>query len=78
MKQESRTVEYNLTASEFNWEIKPGKMISAWGFNNQVPGPVLRARKGDTLVINLVNNLPEPTMIHCHGIRLPEIGRAHV
>ena len=71
MKQESKTVEYNLTASEFNWEIKPGKMISAWGFNNQVPGPVLRARKGDTLVINLVNNLPEPTMIHWHGIRLP-------
>jgi FtsP/CotA-like multicopper oxidase with cupredoxin domain len=71
MKQESRTVEYHLTASEFNWEIKPGKTITAWGFNNQVPGPVLRARKGDTLVITLVNHLPEPTMIHWHGIRLP-------
>lgn len=71
MKQETKTVEYNLVASEFDWEIKPGKIIRAWGFNNQVPGPVLRARKGDTLVINLVNHLPEPTMIHWHGIRLP-------
>jgi FtsP/CotA-like multicopper oxidase with cupredoxin domain len=50
MKQENKIVEYDLTASEFNWEIKPGKNITAWGFNNQVPGPVLRAKKGDTLV----------------------------
>jgi len=70
MKQESKIVEYNLTASEFNWELKPGKTITAWGFNNQVPGPVLRAKKGDTLVVRVQNNLPETTMVHWHGIRL--------
>ncbi len=71
MKQETKIVEYNLIASEFNWEIKPGKTITAWGFNNQVPGPELRAKKGDTLVVRVQNNLPEATMIHWHGIRLP-------
>jgi len=71
MKRENKIVEYNLTASEFNWEIKPGKNITAWGFNNKVPGPVLRAKKGDTLVVRVQNNLPEPTMVHWHGIRLP-------
>jgi FtsP/CotA-like multicopper oxidase with cupredoxin domain len=71
MKQENKIVEYNLTASEFNWEIKPGKNITAWGFNNQVPGPVLKAKKGDTLVVKVENKLSEPTMIHWHGIRLP-------
>ncbi|HRH50383.1 MAG TPA: multicopper oxidase family protein [Panacibacter sp.] len=71
MKQEKQIVEYNLTASEFTWEIKPGKNITAWGFNNQVPGPVLRAKKGDTLVVRVQNNLPESTMVHWHGIRLP-------
>lgn len=71
MKQENKIVEYSLTAGEFNWEIKPGKNITAWGFNNQVPGPVLRAKKGDTLVVRVQNNLPEPTMVHWHGIRLP-------
>ena len=71
MQQENKIVEYNLTASEFNWEIKPGKNITAWGFNNKVPGPVLRAKKGDTLVVRVQNNLPEPTMVHWHGIRLP-------
>jgi FtsP/CotA-like multicopper oxidase with cupredoxin domain len=71
MKQEHKIVEYNLTASEFNWEIKPGKNITAWGFNNQVPGPVLKAKKGDTMVVKVENKLPEPTIIHWHGIRLP-------
>lgn len=71
MNQESKIVEYNLAASEFNWEIKPGKEINAWGFNKQIPGPVLSAKKGDTLVVRFQNNLPEATMVHWHGIRLP-------
>lgn len=71
MKQPTNIVEYQLTASEFDWEIKPGKTITAWGFNHQVPGPVLKAKKGDTLVVQVKNNLPEPTMVHWHGIRLP-------
>ena len=64
-------VEFNLEASEFDWEIKPGKIIRAWGFNQQVPGPLLRAKKGDTLVVNVTNNLSESTIVPWHGIRLP-------
>jgi FtsP/CotA-like multicopper oxidase with cupredoxin domain len=71
MKQENKIVEYNLTASEFNWEIAPGKTIGAWGFNNQLPGPELRANIGDTLIVRITNNLNEATTIHWHGICLP-------
>lgn len=71
MKSSNKTVTYTLEASEFTWEIKPGKSIRAWGFNNQLPGPVLKARQGDTLVVKVINNLPESTMVHWHGIRLP-------
>lgn len=65
------TVVYNLEASAFDWEIAPGKTVKAWGFNGTLPGPTLRARKGDELVIKVKNNLEEPTIIHWHGIRLP-------
>lgn len=71
MKKQNNVVEYQFEASEFQWEIAPGKNISAWGFNQQVPGPLIKARRGDTLVVKLKNNLPEPTMIHWHGIKLP-------
>ena len=50
MQSQTKTVEYLLEANEFNWEIAPGKTVKAWGFNNQLPGPVLKAKKGETLV----------------------------
>ncbi len=71
MKNQSKVVEYNFEANEFNWEISPGKTIEAWGFNKQLPGPTLRANAGDTLVVRLTNNLKESTMIHWHGLRIP-------
>jgi FtsP/CotA-like multicopper oxidase with cupredoxin domain len=71
MKKQAKIIEYNLEASEFMWEIAPGKAVDAWGFNRQVPGPVIKANVGDTLVIKLTNNLKEPTMIHWHGLRIP-------
>ncbi|GEO11225.1 multicopper oxidase family protein [Segetibacter aerophilus] len=71
MQSQSKAVEYLLEANEFNWEIAPGKTVKAWGFNNQLPGPVLRAQRGETLSVKVKNNLTEPTIIHWHGIRLP-------
>jgi FtsP/CotA-like multicopper oxidase with cupredoxin domain len=66
-----KEIIYDLTASTFQWEISEGKAVEAWGFNQQVPGPLLRAMKGDTLVVRVKNELPEPTIVHWHGIQLP-------
>jgi FtsP/CotA-like multicopper oxidase with cupredoxin domain len=70
MQHPSKVNEYHFTASEFDWEIAPGKTIRAWGFNGQLPGPVINAKKGETVAIKVKNQLPEPTIIHWHGIRL--------
>ncbi len=70
MKTEANIVRYELEASAFDWEIAPGKMIEAWGFNQQIPGPALQANVGDTMVIRVTNRLDEPTMVHWHGICL--------
>lgn len=71
MENQPNVITYNFEASEFNWEIAPGKSIRAWGFNKQLPGPVIKAKAGDTLVVRVTNNLNEPTTIHWHGICLP-------
>jgi len=42
-----------------------------WSFNDTVPGPLLRARQGDTLRVTVKNALPQATTVHWHGIRLP-------
>lgn len=41
-----------------------------WGYDGQVPGPLLRLRQNDTLEVKLKNDLPQPTSIHWHGIRI--------
>ncbi len=70
---QTNIVYYELTASAFDWVISEDKKIRAWGFNNQLPGPLIKAKKGDTLVIKVKNELDEPTVIHWHGIRLPAL-----
>lgn len=66
-----KTRHYELTASEFPWNISNEKKITAWGFNQMIPGPTLEAEKGDVINVKVTNNLPEVTVIHWHGIQLP-------
>lgn len=41
-----------------------------WGYDGTVPGPVLRFKRGEEARIRLVNDLPEETTVHWHGIRI--------
>ena len=43
----------------------------AWAFNGSVPGPELRVTQGDRIQVTLLNQLPESTTIHWHGVQLP-------
>jgi FtsP/CotA-like multicopper oxidase with cupredoxin domain len=62
---------YELTASEIQWEVEPGKRVKAWAYNGQVPGPQIRVRQGDRVRVVLKNELPESTVIHFHGVEVP-------
>jgi FtsP/CotA-like multicopper oxidase with cupredoxin domain len=63
-------VNVALEAREIEWEFVPGVRTRAWGYNGQTPGPVLEARVGDVLQVELTNRLAEPTTLHWHGLRL--------
>ena len=51
--------------------VPDGPATRAWLYNDQAPGPVLRARQGETLVVEVENQLSEPTTVHWHGLRVP-------
>src|SRR4051812_18740686 len=59
-----------LEAKPTEWSVASGVTISGYGFNGQVPGPVIEARQGVPLEIKFTNSLPEPTLIHWHGLRI--------
>jgi len=42
----------------------------AYGYNGQVPGPLLRARQGSTITVHFTNRLEMPTTLRWHGVRL--------
>jgi FtsP/CotA-like multicopper oxidase with cupredoxin domain len=64
-------VQVRLEAAPVDLELVPGTKTRVWAYNGSVPGPLIRARAGDRLIVTFVNNLPEESTIHWHGIRLP-------
>ena len=61
----------DLEAAPHGWEIAPGRTVAGYAFNGQVPGPVIHARRGVPLEVRFTNRLPEPTLVHWHGLRVP-------
>jgi FtsP/CotA-like multicopper oxidase with cupredoxin domain len=62
---------FELTSSEVQWETKQGTKVTAWAYNEQVPGPQIRVREGDRVRVVLHNQLRESTSIHFHGLEVP-------
>jgi FtsP/CotA-like multicopper oxidase with cupredoxin domain len=45
--------------------------VEGYAYNGSVPGPTLRARVGDRVVVAFENALDAPTTIHWHGLSVP-------
>lgn len=62
--------EYNITVDTVTIDTGVFKKQGI-GYNGASPGPVLRFKEGENVVINVTNNLDETTSIHWHGLILP-------
>ena len=63
-------VELNLEARPAPQSYVAGRPTTMWTFDGMVPGPMIRARVGDRVVVHFRNGLPEETTIHWHGLRI--------
>ncbi len=59
--------EYLFVAIDREIEIAPGIYFPAWTYNGQVPGPTIRATRGDRIRIWFMNEGGHPHTIHFHG-----------
>jgi FtsP/CotA-like multicopper oxidase with cupredoxin domain len=66
-----KIVEIDLTARLADVEVAPGARVQAWTYDGHLPGPLIRARVGDRVIVHFTNDLPQPTTIHWHGVRVP-------
>jgi len=65
-----RGSNFDLTYSPTKVNLTGNERI-ATAINGSIPAPVLRWKEGDTVTLNVTNNMAEDTSIHWHGIILP-------
>jgi FtsP/CotA-like multicopper oxidase with cupredoxin domain len=71
LNPDPKIIEVNITAKVASVEVGPGKRVDAWTYDGGLPGPFIRGRVGDRLIVHFKNELPQPTTIHWHGVRVP-------
>ena len=59
----------DLTASIVRRTINRQTLLM-YGYNGQYPGPLIKAERGSTVIVNFTNEIEMPTTVHWHGLRL--------
>ncbi|HEY5062814.1 MAG TPA: multicopper oxidase domain-containing protein, partial [Gemmatimonadaceae bacterium] len=59
----------DLTAMLVSRAIR-GHVFAMYGFNGQVPGPLIRVPQGATITVRFHNRIELPSTVHWHGVRL--------
>ena len=85
-------VELELTASPGSAALRPGAATDLWRYTGRVLrgpasalqeipgsylGPVVRVKRGQRVRIHFRNRLPEPSIVHWHGLDVPERADGH-
>ena len=64
---------FNLAMKDTFAQILPGNQTITGGINANFWGPTLFINKGDTVHMNVQNNLNDSTTLHWHGMHLPAV-----
>jgi FtsP/CotA-like multicopper oxidase with cupredoxin domain len=65
-------LEVDLTAGVQQVALLPGDTTKMFTYNDQLPGPLLHVQAGDRVIIHFKNALPQPTIVHWHGLRISD------
>jgi FtsP/CotA-like multicopper oxidase with cupredoxin domain len=58
-------------------QVSPNVKAEAWSIGDGALCPTLRLQTGDTAHIRFENNLPEPSILHWHGMLVPDSADGH-
>jgi FtsP/CotA-like multicopper oxidase with cupredoxin domain len=65
------TPDYVLRIAASPIEIAPKHIVSAVTYNGQFPGPLLRFKEGQTVIVKVHNDTDTPEQLHWHGQFVP-------
>lgn len=67
----AQIVDYTVVADYATVQPEPGLNLVAAAYGAAMPGPEIRLVEGQTLRVRFINNLPEPSSLHWHGLAIP-------
>jgi FtsP/CotA-like multicopper oxidase with cupredoxin domain len=63
--------DYTLRIGTALVELAPDHIVSTTVYNSQFPGPLLRFKEGERVVIDVHNDTDTPELVHWHGQMVP-------
>jgi FtsP/CotA-like multicopper oxidase with cupredoxin domain len=72
--------DYTLRIGTGLVELAPDHIVSTTLYNGQFPGPLLRFKEGQRVVVEVHNDTDTPELVHWHGQMIPSdvgLGSAH-
>jgi FtsP/CotA-like multicopper oxidase with cupredoxin domain len=63
--------DYTLRIGAGLVELAPEHIVSTTLYNNQFPGPLLRFKQGQRVVVDVYNDTDTPELVHWHGQTIP-------
>ena len=70
-EQFAGAADITLRIGELALELKPGRTVKTLAYNGRVPGPLLRARQGRPLTVDIWNDTKDEDIVHWHGFHIP-------
>ena len=71
-QNESETrADYTIRIGVSPIEIAPNRIISMANYNGQFPGPLLRFKEGQRVMVDIFNDTDSPEQLHWHGQKIP-------
>ena len=58
-------------------DIGGGLHAPGWLINQSLPSPLIRVRRGDPFNVRMENRIPDPLILHWHGLTPPEAADGH-
>ncbi|HEY1806285.1 MAG TPA: multicopper oxidase domain-containing protein [Terracidiphilus sp.] len=70
-KIDGHAADFSLRIAPTLVELAPQVVVSTIGYNDQVPGPLMRMREGQHVIVDVVNETDVPEYVHWHGLFVP-------
>jgi len=65
---QAKKYEFNMTVDEVEIQVAPDLKYKVFGFDGQVPGPLIHIHQGDDVTVHVTNNTSLAHTIHWHGL----------